>query len=839
MKAGSYKKVHKKIMKAVAVTTACALLLPAVLAGWGAGSAAAAAKENPTKSETVYANLDFAGKTRRVIVSNWLHDDSPGAVIADRSQLSDIVNIKGNEKPEISGDNVTWTLSGNDLYYQGHTAKELPVSMTLKYFLNGKAVSPSDLAGKSGKFELKISFYNHEAHSVTVGGRRKTVYTPFVCMAAFNLPQKNFSNVATNFGNVISDGNNQALSFIGFPGLKQSLDMIDFSCVNLPDELDVTADVKDFSLGPIMMTAVPAPDMDSLKKSGDLKELAAQLNRLIDAGAQLNEATGTLNAGEKAFADGVRQLLDGVNTAGASFDQIVNGAGTLNSTVSDAQKGVPALIKGTNSLAAGADQVSGGLGRLSSQFGAGSAASPTLRYSISSLDGGARQLAGGLGQLLAQLSPAESGQPATLADNVGALNSGVSQYTELTNNALFGLAEANLQTIRAALSSALQGQPSEVIDQAVTTAVSQELTGLHGAADAAIIQYLTAGGPAPKAAYFNNACAYINLYDILNIVAADPAVVSPADPAQKEAAFKQAMKSAASGAPSSYLYLFDKNKLSVTLAATSLTGEQQNALQAAATSLPDASIQALVKTINARNVVLAGDQVSGGTSALAAQFKSAVSGQSSTLYDRVKSLNDGAQQLKDGSGALAAQTVTSGDPSHPSLCDSIGALDEGAKSLASGVKTLAAGASGLGALQTGVGSLYDALGLFSNGYSTMQGGASALNDHAQELVKGTTALDNGMSRFWEEGLGKLQSIDTNKMEQALEVKDEMIKLADGYSSFTGSGDGITSSVKFILKTDEIKAPAEPAAQASAPSASQNLSFWERIVHWFRDLFRAD
>jgi putative membrane protein len=835
MKAGSYKKIHKKMMKAVAVTTAFALLLPVVLAGWGARSAAAAAKENPTKSETVYANLDSAGKTRRVIVSNWLHDDIPGAVIADRSQLSDIVNIKGIEKPEISGDNVTWTLSGNDLYYQGHTAKELPVSMTLRYFLNGEAVSPSDLAGKSGKFELKISFHNHEAHSVTVGGRRKTVYTPFVCMAAFNLPQKNFSNVTTNFGNVISDGNNQALGFIGFPGLKQSLDMIDFSSVNLPDELNVTADVKDFSLGPVMMTAVPAPDMDSLKKSGDLKELAAQLNRLIDAGAQLNEAAGTLNAGEKAFADGVRQLLDGVNTAGASFDQIVNGAGTLNSTVSDAQKGVPALIKGTNSLAAGADQVSGGLGRLSSQFGAGSAASPTLRDSIGSLDGGARQLAGGLEQLLAQLSPAESGQPATLADSVGALNSGATQYTELTNNALFGLAETNLQTIRAALSSALQGQPSEVIAQAVTTAVSQELTGLHGAADAAIIQYLTSGDPAPRAAYFSNACAYINLYDILNIVANSGGT----SPTEKEAAFEQAMKSAASGAPSSYLYLFDKNKLSVTLAATSLTSEQQNALQAAAVSLPDASIQALVKTINAQNVVLAGDQVSGGTSALAAQFKATVSGQGATLYDSVKRLNDGAQQLKDGADALSAQTVSSGDPSHPSLCDSIAALDEGAESLASGAKALSSGASGLSALQSGVGSLYEALGLFSNGYSTIQGGASSLNDHAQELAKGTTALDNGMSRFWEEGLSKLQSVDTNKMEQAIAVKDEMIKLADGYSSFTGSGDGITSSVKFILKTDEIKATAEPEAQAPSPSASQNLGFWERIVHWFRDLFRAD
>jgi putative membrane protein len=842
-------KIRKKIIKTVGVTTAIAILIPTVTMGDGVETVAAATEGNVTKSESVYVNVDSTGKTEKEIVSNWLHDSTSGAVIADRSQLSDIANVKGEEEPQISGNNITWTLSGNDLYYQGKTEKQLPVSMTLQYFLDGESISPSELAGKSGKFELKISFKNNDAHSVTIGGRIKTVYTPFACVAAFNLPQKNFTNVTTNFGNVISDGNNQAVSFLGFPGLKQNFDMIDLSSVNLPDELDVTADVKDFSLGSIMMVATPVPDLDSLKSAGDdLNNISDKLSQLIDAGTQLKDATGTLNSGEKAFADGVRQLFDGVSTAGASFDKIVNGAGTLNSAVSNSKKGIPALVDGADSLASGAGQVSGGLDQLYAQFGTGTSESPTLKDSIGSLDGGAKQLAGGLGQLFAQFSTAESGQSATLYDSVNALDSGTSQYTALANSALFGMVETNLQTLQGALSSAMtsaltaQGMSEKQITAAVqtatTTAVTQEITGLHGAADAAVIGYLTAGTASEKAAYYNNACEYINLYDVLNIIAGDPDVVSLTDETKKEAAFELAMKSAA-GTPSSYLYSFNKDSLSTTLATLSLTAEQKAALKAAASSISDSNISTAVNSINGNNIVLVGTGLSSGTSALAAQFKSAVSGESATLYDSINALNTGAQKLKDGTGALEAQTVTSGDASNPSLYDSISALDSGAKLLAPGAKTLASGASKLGSLQSGISSLYTALNLFRNGLSTIEDGTSELNGNSSKLVDGTTALDSGMSQFWTQGLGKLQSVDTDKIEQALQVKNEMIKLAKDYTTFTGSGDGITSNVKFILKTDEIKVSEKTAAQASGSSSAKSTTIWQKIGNWFKGLFHAN
>lgn len=839
----------RRAAKGAATTALIALLVPAVSLGQGM-SVSAATVGSAAKQETVYVNADATGAVKQETVSVWLHDDTPGAVVADRSALTGITNLKGDEKPSISGDSVTWKLNGSDLYYQGKTTKTLPVSFSVRYFLDGKETAPAALPGKSGKFEMKISFTNNDAHQATVDGKTVTVYTPFLCAAAFDLSKDHFANVATNFGNVVSDGSNQLVSYLSVPGLKESFGMLDLSSLNLPDELDVTADVTDFSLGPVMMLVSPMPDLSSLKSSdalgnlGDISALGDKLNALIDAGSQLKTATGTLSSGEQAFADGVSQLLSGVGTAGSSFDKIVSGANTLSSSASNSSKGLPALVSGANSLSSGASQVSGGLDKLLAQFGAGTNGSSTLSDGIGSLNTGAQQVSGGLGQLLAQFSPSKTGDSATLYDSVNALSTGAAQYTSLTNNTLFALTETSLQTIQNAIASVLtpalkqQGmsdaQIAATVQKTVGQIVAQELTTLHGAADAAVLETLTATDETSKAAYLNEATEYINLYDIFSVITSDPAVSAAADASKKEAAFEQQMKTAAA-APAASLYSFNKDALPITLAALSLGDQQKAALEQAAAALPAANITALVNTVGAQNIVLAGDSLANGTAALAAQFKTAVSGQSATLYDSVAALYGGAQQVAGGTKSLWAQTRAGTDAANPTLYDSVKALDTGANSLTAGAKTLAAGAAGLKAMQSGIGTLANGLALFEKGLGTIQNGTSLLYTNSKKLSSGASALDSGMNEFWSEGISKLRNIDTDKLKEAVGVKDELVKLAENYNTFTGTGDGISSSVKFIVKTDEIKAGGS-VAQAASSAAEKAPSLWQRIVNWFKSLF---
>ena len=49
------------------------------------------------KEETVYVVADASGKTKNVIVSEWLKNPDGKAELADATDLKDVKNVKGNE----------------------------------------------------------------------------------------------------------------------------------------------------------------------------------------------------------------------------------------------------------------------------------------------------------------------------------------------------------------------------------------------------------------------------------------------------------------------------------------------------------------------------------------------------------------------------------------------------------------------------------------------------------------------------------------------------------------------------------------------------------------------
>ena len=115
--------------------------------------------------------LDENGNVNRNIVSAWINSSSSLGTIHDVSTLSNIKNVKGDEKPEIDGDKLTWDISEDDLYYQGETNKSLPISVNIKYELNGQEVSPKDIQGKTGKFKITLSLKNNESREVKIGNK--------------------------------------------------------------------------------------------------------------------------------------------------------------------------------------------------------------------------------------------------------------------------------------------------------------------------------------------------------------------------------------------------------------------------------------------------------------------------------------------------------------------------------------------------------------------------------------------------------------------------------------------------------------------------------------------
>ena len=83
------------------------------------------------KEETVYVIADNTGKEQKIIVSDHLINNDDKDTLEDASTLKDIENVKGDETFTQSGNKVTWQADGNDIFYQGTSESELPVTQDL------------------------------------------------------------------------------------------------------------------------------------------------------------------------------------------------------------------------------------------------------------------------------------------------------------------------------------------------------------------------------------------------------------------------------------------------------------------------------------------------------------------------------------------------------------------------------------------------------------------------------------------------------------------------------------------------------------------------------------
>lgn len=358
--------------------------------------AAEPADKKVSKDETVYVNADAQGTEQEITVSNWLKNAGAEKNLKDETELENVKNVKGDETFEENGDAITWQTNGVDIYYQGTTDKQLPVSMKMTYYLDGKEITPEELKGQSGHLKIKIDYTNNAKKTVNIDGKKQEVYSPFVMVTGLILPDETFSNVMIDNGKVISDGQKSMVMGIAMPGLKESLGLNseDFKEVSediqLPESVEITADVTNFTMGSTFTIALSdllddvdwknVTDFDTLKNSlNDLEDAALQL---VDGSAQLSEGTQTLGSSYAEFDQGVQTLKDGIHTLQSGAGELKSGVdsytagadqlnagiqqylgenGELNVKVTEYVNGVNKVVKGVEDYTTGASQLSAGI----------------------------------------------------------------------------------------------------------------------------------------------------------------------------------------------------------------------------------------------------------------------------------------------------------------------------------------------------------------------------------------------------------------------------------------------------------------------------------------------
>lgn len=327
------------------------------------------------KDESVYVNADASGKVKKTTVTEWLKNTEKGSV-DDETVLEDVENVKGNEKyKEESDDSIVWESKGKDIYYQGTTDEELPVNMSITYKLDGKEISPKDLAGKSGKLEMTINYENKSKQNVDVDGQQTEMYTPFTLATAMMLPTDEYTNVTIDNGKIVSDGDKNIVVGVAFPGLSEDLGLDSSNLdVDIPSSVTITADVTDVSVGATytmasanLLDSIGLDDVDSFDDLDDsINKLEDATNQLVDGSKELAEGTNTLNGKSGELISGVDKLADGVTVYTDGVVGVADGANAINSNMALVKNGVSAAVEGTGKLAAGVSGVQSGLNTVAS-----------------------------------------------------------------------------------------------------------------------------------------------------------------------------------------------------------------------------------------------------------------------------------------------------------------------------------------------------------------------------------------------------------------------------------------------------------------------------------------
>jgi putative membrane protein len=428
-------------------------------------TAAGSTQGDADKNETVYVTANASGKTKSVIVSDWLKNTNKEGAITDATNLTNIENVKGYETYTTNSDGtITWASTGEDIYYQGKTTKDLPVSMKVTYYLDEKEVLPETLAGKSGKVKIRFDYTNYSVNKVQIGEEESDIYTPFTMITGMILPSEHFTNVAVSNGKIISDGSNEVVVGYAMPGLEESLDLKDKDVdITMPDYFEVTADVTDFSLAATATIATADVlsdfDIDGMEDFDDLEE---SMNDLTDASKKLVDGTTELADGVITLKDGTTTLRNGVETLDGKSGELLDGMGTLASGATELNEGAGQLAEGSNSLEAGAEKLDKSTQSLADGLDKTKVGADTLVSSYAAAIDGSSQIAAGLSSLNDGANQLQSG-----VNSMGdSLSASIAEYAAKIQEAETGISAAE------AAKSELQTQEAQLIDGVKATAAA-------------------------------------------------------------------------------------------------------------------------------------------------------------------------------------------------------------------------------------------------------------------------------------------------------------------------------------------------------------------------------
>ena len=286
----------------------------------------AALAEN-TKHERVYAVTGADGALKSLTDNIRLENAEGLDEITDRTMLTDLENVNGEETFALQGEALTWKAGGKDITYQGTSEKPLPVTPVVTLRMDGEEITAEAMKEKTGRAELTVAYTRTEA-------------VPHLALTILLLPERGVSNLTLENALQLSMAGRRAVVGWGVPGADEAL--------KLPDSFTVSFDADRVELD-WMMTFATAEPVEKVWREvssrigtdvhGEMDE-AFRIVEALEKGEALPETTGMtkgispkineLNAGLTALNDGAGKLAEGAGALSGGLTTLSENSEALN-----------------------------------------------------------------------------------------------------------------------------------------------------------------------------------------------------------------------------------------------------------------------------------------------------------------------------------------------------------------------------------------------------------------------------------------------------------------------------------------------------------------------------
>ena len=767
--------------------------------------------ENPTeKTETVYSVLNSDGSISDTIVSSWLHDEDGINNIKEILNLKDVKNIKSNEKPSKDGNTYTWNTNGNDVYYEGTATKQLPVSVKIRYELDGQEISANDIQGKSGHLKLTISFTNNYSEVKNINGKSIVIHPSYLAGGMLNMSTGKFSNVKCESGKIVNDGTNEMLAFANIPGLNETLSSAGLDKVNnqlgISDDVTVEADVNDFDLGSIMVGMTNEIDLASeLGEIGSVSELTDGIDQLIEADNQLID-------GSKQLYDGTTQLKEQAAPLVGSSDQVRQ----LSAGAIQLNDGVKALQTGISQYTAGANAINEGINQLYAiPQGAAQISEGITTYKTQSLVSGIDDLSAGLDtfrqQVNAGLSSADTkAMMEQLEQAEGVLNkmSGTLDKDEKIVSGLNqGMKDAKVPETLETLKTVKETQ-LPALQKAINTQIDANNNAYTN--NKKVVEGFNEDFNSTKKSMLDSIDATITALEAAKGTTST-STTSVTDEEGNTTSSETSTTTVNNDAIDAQIAKLQEQRKQVEALTTTSHGELQEFVDMSQTldqlgTLLDGVLvgaNSLTGTLEsaAENIGILQSDVSDSLDKISVLKSTLKKTDLSSLKTMGKTINGAIDDLQKGTSSLRAGAklvASSVDSLQVQSKAGIDKIKAGTTQLTSNNATLNGGAS---ALSQATGTLAGQSGTFNE----MADGLDTLGEAFETLNDGAKQLYEGNEQFKSEGLDQLKEkvdLGVGELETLQDVMNEIKAMNKEYASYSGAPEGATVTSRYVFRTKE-------------------------------------